>query len=86
MRAAFCVGIGNGSGIFSDTHANYEALSAVPARRMVVGHTVQQGGTTSACGDKVWRIDVGLSHHYGGRPQVLEIRGDAVKAIPSAAP
>ncbi len=58
-----------------------EALAALSAKRMVVGHTVQQGGITSACGDRVWRIDVGLSHHYGGKPQVLEIKGDAVKAL-----
>jgi hypothetical protein len=64
-----------------DCKALDEALAAIPAKRMVVGHTVQQGGITSACGDKVWRIDVGLSHYYGGKAQVLEIRGDAVKAL-----
>jgi hypothetical protein len=64
-----------------DCKALDEVLAAIPAKRMVVGHTVQQGGISSACGDKVWRIDVGLSNHYGGKPQVLEIRGDAVKAL-----
>lgn len=50
-----------------------EALSALSARRMVVGHTVQKDGITEACGRRVWRIDVGLARHYGGKPSVLEI-------------
>jgi hypothetical protein len=29
----------------------------------------------------VWRIDVGLSKYYGGKPEVLEIKGDEVKAL-----
>ena len=58
-----------------------EALSAVSARRMVVGHTVQRGGITSACDNRVWRIDVGLSRYYGGETEVLEIVGDAVNKI-----
>ena len=35
-------------------------LGALGAKRMVVGHTVQKNGITSACGGRVWRIDVGL--------------------------
>ncbi|MEP7125805.1 MAG: metallophosphoesterase, partial [Byssovorax sp.] len=35
-----------------------EALSAASVKRMVVGHTVQRGGITSGCDDRVWRIDV----------------------------
>ncbi len=58
-----------------------EALAAIPAKRMVVGHTVQRGGISPACGDRVWRIDVGLSKYYGGRIEVLEIRGDEVKPL-----
>ncbi len=50
-----------------------EALARLGAKRMVVGHTVQQGGVTSACGDRVFRIDVGLSRFYGGPTQALEI-------------
>jgi hypothetical protein len=56
-------------------------LSALSAQRMVVGHTVQKQGINSACAGKVWRIDVGLSRYYGGKPSVLEIRGDAVRAL-----
>ncbi|MEO5726266.1 MAG: calcineurin, partial [Byssovorax sp.] len=58
-----------------------EALSAVSAKRMVVGHTVQRGGITSGCDDRVWRIDVGLARYYGGETEVLEIAGDTVKKL-----
>ena len=58
-----------------------EALSMTAAKRMVVGHTVQRGGITSGCDDRVWRIDVGLSRFYGGETEVLEIAGDAVKKL-----
>lgn len=57
------------------------ALALLGATRMVVGHTVQKGGITSACDARLWRIDVGLSRHYGGPTQVLEIRGEAVKVL-----
>jgi len=56
-------------------------LGALSAGRMVVGHTVQQHGINSACDGKVWRIDVGLSRFYGGKPSVLEIRGDRLRAL-----
>lgn len=59
------------------------ALAAMSARRMVVGHTVQKGGVNSACSDKVWRIDVGMSAHYGGQPAALEITADAVRVLTS---
>lgn len=58
-----------------------ETLAMIPARRMVVGHTVQRGGISAACGEQVWRIDVGLSSFYGGKTEVLEIAGDAVRAL-----
>jgi hypothetical protein len=51
------------------------------AQRMVVGHTVQKDGITSGCNDRVWRIDVGMAKHYGGRPQVLEIQAGKVRSI-----
>lgn len=54
-----------------------EALARVGARRMVVGHTVQEHGITSACDERVWRIDVGLSRYYGGPREVLVIEGGA---------
>lgn len=56
-------------------------LAALSAERMIVGHTVQQQGINSACDGRVWRIDVGLSRYYGGKPSVLEIRGDQVRAL-----
>lgn len=59
-----------------------KTLTAVGARRLVVGHTVQERGVTSACSERVFRIDVGLSRYYGGRSaQVLEITESAVRVI-----
>lgn len=59
-----------------------QVLSALGAARMVVGHTVQRTGITSACGDRVYRIDVGLSRYYGGSLiQVLEIEGAEVRIL-----
>ncbi|MDI1434703.1 shewanella-like protein phosphatase [Polyangium sorediatum] len=58
-----------------------ETLTMLSAKRMVVGHTPQRGGITSACGEQVWRIDVGMSKHYGGKPEVLEIKGAEVRPI-----
>lgn len=57
------------------------ALAALGAKRMVVGHTPQRSGITNACDGKVWRIDTGLSRHYGGPVEVLEIRGDTVAVL-----
>ncbi len=56
-------------------------LERLEVERMVVGHTVQAAGITSYCGSRVWCIDVGMSAHYGGRPEVLEIRGDIVRGL-----
>ncbi len=59
-----------------------EALQLLGAKRMVVGHTVQERGITSACEGKIWRIDVGLAAHYGSAPaQALEIRGEQVRVM-----
>ena len=57
------------------------ALEGRGAKRMVVGHTVQKEGITSGCEGRVWRVDVGMSAYYGGKPAVLEIAGEAVKAV-----
>lgn len=59
-----------------------ETLAVLKAKRMVVGHTVQKGGPTSDCNGTVWRIDVGMSKHYGGQPAALEIVGDRVTVLP----
>lgn len=62
-----------------------QALERASAKRMVVGHTIQDSGINSACDGRVWRIDVGLSKVYGKAkpPQVLEIRGQEVRALSS---
>jgi len=57
------------------------SLDAVGARRMVVGHTVQRDGITSACDGRVWRIDVGMAAYYGGQVQVLEITGAQTRLL-----
>ena len=49
-------------------------LEALDVARMVVAHTVQKDGINSACDGLVWRVDVGLSRHYGGPIQVIEFR------------
>ncbi len=56
-------------------------LDRLGVERMVVGHTVQRTGITSFCGGRVWGIDVGLAAHYGGRSEVLEIRGSVVRSL-----
>ncbi len=58
-----------------------ETLRRLDVDRLVVGHTVQQSGITSACDGKVWRIDVGMAAHYGGSPAALEILGDQVTPL-----
>ena len=57
------------------------ALTALGARRMVVGHTVQQTGITSACDGALWRIDVGLGKAYGGPIEVLELSTGAAPKV-----
>lgn len=38
----------------------------------VVGHTIQEQGINSACAERVFRIDVGMSKGCGnGEPEVL---------------
>ncbi len=61
-----------------------DVLTSLGAKRMVVGHTVQKNGIVSGCDKALWCIDVGLSAHYGGPTQVLEIKGDDVVVLDSA--
>lgn len=56
-------------------------LEALDVDRMVVGHTVQEGGIGPLCDGKVWCIDAGLAEYYGGHIEVLEIRGDEVRVL-----
>ena len=65
----------------ADCEALGNVLRVLGGSRMVVGHTVQRQGVTSAWDRRVWRIDVGLASHYGGPSEALEIRGDAVRIL-----
>lgn len=65
----------------SECAALEDVLRTLGATRMVVGHTVQQGGVSPACGGKVWRIDVGLAKVYGGPAQVLEITKAGARVV-----
>jgi hypothetical protein len=53
-----------------------DTLDTLGANRMIIAHTVQENGITSACSDRVWRVDTGLASYYGGPTQVLEITRD----------
>ncbi|KAJ9555620.1 hypothetical protein OSB04_010234 [Centaurea solstitialis] len=50
-------------------------LSTIPgARRMIMGHTIQEDGINGACDNRAIRIDVGMSQGcINGLPEVLEI-------------
>jgi hypothetical protein len=56
-------------------------LKEMGAHRLVMGHTVQKNGISSACDGLAWRIDVGMSAVYGGPVEVLEIVGDSVRVL-----
>jgi hypothetical protein len=43
-------------------------LAAVNATRMVVGHTVQEGGASVRCGGALVLLDAGICSAYAGRP------------------
>ncbi len=58
-----------------------EVLASLDAKRMIMGHTVQDEGIASACDGLAWRIDVGLAARYGGPTQVLEIVGDSISVL-----
>ena len=57
-----------------------EALVELGVDRMVVGHTMHDS-ITSACDDKVWLIDTGMSAAYGGHPEILEMTEDAIYVV-----
>lgn len=59
----------------------HEVLKRLGASRMIVGHTVQEGGITSYCDQKVWCIDSGLATYYGSATTVLEIVGQEVRIL-----
>ncbi|KAH7681218.1 Metallo-dependent phosphatases protein [Dioscorea alata] len=63
-------------------------LKMIPgAKRMVMGHTIQEDGINGVCEDKAIRIDVGLSKGCGdGFPEVLEISMDGKMTVLTANP
>jgi hypothetical protein len=58
-----------------------QVLDALGLARMVVAHTVQPGGANAICDGRVWRIDVGLSAHYGGPVQALLLEGGRARVL-----
>ncbi|CAH8357336.1 unnamed protein product [Eruca vesicaria subsp. sativa] len=69
-----------------DCEALEHALSTIPGvKRMIMGHTIQDGGINGVCDDKAIRIDVGMSKGCSdGLPEVLEIRkGSGVRVVTS---
>ncbi len=58
------------------------ALTALGARRMVVGHTTRDDGRVEArCGGRLLVIDTGISAHYGTHHSALDIRGQDARVI-----
>jgi hypothetical protein len=61
-------------------------LKEVGAKRLIVGHTVQEHGISSACQQRVFRIDIGLSAFYGVKPpQVLEVTAAGARVLGASA-
>ena len=65
-------------------------LELVGAKRMVVGHTVQDRGISTACDERVWRIDVGFSSAYrqatGSRVEILHLINNRAYVLAEAVP
>lgn len=59
-----------------------EALDALGARRLVVGHTVQPDHKVAVrCGGALLGADTGISAHYGGHLAAVEILAGDARAI-----
>lgn len=59
-----------------------EALFAIGASRMVIGHTVQAAGVNPVCAGRVYRIDTGMSSYYADGPvELLEITPGGVRVL-----
>lgn len=58
-----------------------QVLASLSVKRMVVGHQPYLSGISSACNEQIWRIDTGMSPHYGGIVEVLQIIDGTVKII-----
>ncbi|KAK6914489.1 Calcineurin-like phosphoesterase domain, ApaH type [Dillenia turbinata] len=63
-------------------------LATIPgAKRMIMGHTIQESGINGVCSNRAIRIDVGLSKGcIDGVPQVLEISENSRLQILTASP
>ncbi len=60
----------------------WRVLNASKTQVLIVGHTVQRGGITSACDGGVYRVDVGMAKKYGtGNIQALEITKRGIRAL-----
>jgi len=56
-------------------------LDALGVKRMVMGHTPQKPDISETCDGRAFRIDTGMSRHYGGRVQVLEIADGKTRVL-----
>ena len=63
-----------------DCAALEQTLAAIPATRLVVGHTVQDHAN-SACDGQVWRVDVGMAAYYGGPREVVQVMDGEVTVL-----
>lgn len=63
-------------------------LATIPgAKRMIMGHTIQQVGINGVCEDRAIRIDVGMSKGcIDGLPEVLEIKRSSEVSILTSNP
>ncbi|MDH4036228.1 MAG: metallophosphoesterase [Candidatus Krumholzibacteria bacterium] len=65
----------------TDCAALQRVLDSLAAKRMIVGHTVQEQGVRSYCDGRVWCIDTGMAACYEGNVEVLEIIGDSLRVL-----
>lgn len=57
-------------------------LRRLGASRLVIGHTPQSCGVNSACRERVWRIDTGMSDYVAsGACEALEIAADGTVTV-----
>ncbi|CAL9004382.1 unnamed protein product [Prunus brigantina] len=71
-----------------DCSALEHVLTTIPgAKRMIMGHTIQQFGINGVCEERAIRIDVGMSKGcINGLPEVLEINGNSGMRILTSNP
>lgn len=71
-----------------DCKALEHVLATIPgAKRMIMGHTIQENGINGACENRAIRIDVGMSKGcINGLPEVLEINKDSGLRVLSSNP